>query len=164
MLFPSVFTHFCRDLPVSIARPACKPLPKPAGTCRCSRRCTSLGAADGRLVVEATMRAFVVVIVGPRLEAGIALVGIGPVFCVGPFAQRGLDKALGFAVGSWRVGPGAAVVELHLQASQTKLSRSITGAIVGEQCADADAVAGEELHRGAQKIASGIGLLIGQQR
>ncbi len=54
------------------------------------------------------MRPLVVVVVGPWLEAGIALVGVGPVFCIGPLAQGGLDEALGLAVGSGRVGPGAA--------------------------------------------------------
>ena len=38
------------------------------GACRWSRRCSIAGAADGRLVVEATMRSLVVVVVGPGLE------------------------------------------------------------------------------------------------
>jgi hypothetical protein len=38
------------------------------GTCRWSRRCSIAGAADGRLVVEATMGSLVVVVVGPGLE------------------------------------------------------------------------------------------------
>jgi hypothetical protein len=38
------------------------------GTCRWSRRCSMAGAADGRLVVEATMRSLVVVVVDPGLE------------------------------------------------------------------------------------------------
>jgi hypothetical protein len=38
------------------------------GSCRWSRRCSIAGAADGRLVVEATMGSLVVVVVGPGLE------------------------------------------------------------------------------------------------
>src|SRR6185437_1584110 len=39
------------------------------GDCRRSRGCSDFGAADGRLVVEATMRSLVVVVVGPWLQA-----------------------------------------------------------------------------------------------
>ena len=59
------------------------------------------------------MRPGVVVVVGPRLKIGVSLLGVGPVLGVSPLAQGGLDKALGFAVGAWGVGPGAAVVESH---------------------------------------------------
>jgi hypothetical protein len=37
------------------------------------------GAADGRLVVKATMRTGVVVVVGPGSEAEVSLLGVGPV-------------------------------------------------------------------------------------
>src|ERR1035438_8185803 len=96
------------------------------------------------------MRPLEVVVVGPRLEASITLLGVGPVFCIGPLAQRGLDEALGLAVGSGRVGSGAAVVELHLLACLAELAGAVAGAVVGEQGADADAVAGEELHSRVQ--------------
>ena len=52
------------------------PMPAPnhtEGACRCSRGCCRVGAADGRLVVEATMGSFVVVIVDPRLQVSISL-------------------------------------------------------------------------------------------
>ena len=58
------------------------------------------------------MWSLVVVVVGPWLQGSISLLRVGPVFCVGPFAQRGLDESLGLAVGLGRVGPGAAVFDL----------------------------------------------------
>ena len=108
------------------------------------------------------MRPFVVVVVSPRLEAGIALIRVGPVFCIGPFAQGGLDEALCLAVSSGRVGSCAAVVELHLLAGVAELAGAVAGTVVGEQGADADAVAGEELDRRVQEADGGIGLLVGQ--
>jgi hypothetical protein len=56
------------------------------------------------------MRAIPVVVVGPRLQMSVPLLGVGPVLCIGPFGQGGLDEALGFAVGSWGVGPGAVML------------------------------------------------------
>ena len=63
-----------------------------------------------------------VVIVNPRLQVSISLLGVGPVFCVGPFAQRGLDEAFRLAVSSWRVRSGAAVFDGHLQTGVPELA------------------------------------------
>ena len=49
--------------------------------------------------------------VGPRLELLGSLGGGGVGACVGPFPQRGLDEALGLAVGLGRVEPGSDVLE-----------------------------------------------------
>ena len=57
-----------------------------------------------------------VVVGGPWLQVLVAFVGIFPVFGVGPFAQSGLDKSFGFAVGSRRVRPGALVFDIELAA------------------------------------------------
>ena len=62
-----------------------------------------------------------VVIVDPGLQVVISLVGVGPVFCIGPFTQSGLDEALGLAVGSGCVWPGAAVPDSQMLASMTEL-------------------------------------------
>src|SRR6185437_13079141 len=115
------------------------------GGCRRSRGCSDFGAADGRLVVEATMRSLVVVVVGPWLQAVVSLQGVGPVFCVGPFAQGGLDEALRLAIGSGCVRSGSAMLDGHLLAGLTELSGAVTGAVVSKQGAHADAVHGEEL-------------------
>jgi hypothetical protein len=61
--------------------------------------------------VKATMRTGVVVGVGPGSEGEVALVGVGPVSGIGPFAQSGLDEAFSFAVGLRRVRASAAVFE-----------------------------------------------------
>ena len=61
--------------------------------------------------MKATMRTGVVVVVGPRSEGEVALVGVGPVSGIGPFAQSGLNEAFGFAVGLRRVRASAAVFE-----------------------------------------------------
>ena len=57
------------------------------------------------------MRSFMVVVIGPGLEMGVALRRIGPVFGVGPFSESGLDKAFSFAVGLWGIGFGAVVAD-----------------------------------------------------
>ena len=67
------------------------------------------------------MGSFAVVVVGPGLQVSVSLLGVGPVFCIGPFAQGGLDEALGLAVGSGCVGSGAAVFDGHLLAGLTEL-------------------------------------------
>ena len=68
------------------------------------------------------MRALTVVVVDPGLQVSISLLGVDPVFGVGPFAQCGLDESLGLAVCSWRVRSGAAVFDGHLLAGVAELS------------------------------------------
>jgi len=85
------------------------------------------------------------------------------VFSVGPLAQGGLDETFGVAVGSRGIRPGAMVFELAQRAGVPELAGAITGAIVGQQSADRDAVSREEVERGVQKADSSFGFLIGQQ-
>jgi len=85
------------------------------------------------------------------------------VFSVGPLAQGGLDETFGLAVGSRRIRSGAMVLELAQQAGVSELAGAITGAVVGQQSADTDAVSREEVERGVEKGDSGLGFLIGQQ-
>ena len=108
------------------------------------------------------MRTGVVVIVGPGSEGEVPLVGVGPVSGIGPFAQSGLDEAFGFAVGLRRVRTSAAVFEAHLQTSLAKLVGAIAAAVIGEQSADEDAVASEEVNRIPEEGDGGVGLLIGE--
>lgn len=69
--------------------------------------------------------------VGPWPHGGLALCGrdVGP--CVGPFAQAGLDEALGLSVGAWPVGAGADVFDPGLADSLPERVRSVipTGAV-----------------------------------
>ena len=61
------------------------------------------GPGDGRFLVEASMRAMPVVAVDPGSELSEAFGGVLVEPDVGPFADGGLDKAFGFAIGAWRV-------------------------------------------------------------
>src|SRR5271170_177833 len=106
------------------------------------------------------MRAGKVVVVGPGSESEVALLRVGPVSGVGPLAQGGLDEALGFAVGLRGVGASAVVFEAHLAASATELMGAIAAAIIGEQGANGDAVASEEVHGMLEKSDGGVGLLV----
>ena len=108
------------------------------------------------------MGSFEIVVVGPGLEMEIAFVGIGPVMGIGPLAQGRLDKSLGFSVGSRSVGSGAVVFDLFAGTCLAKLHGAVTGAVVGEQSANADTVRSEELQRGVQKADGGLGFLIRQ--
>src|SRR5271165_3371413 len=57
------------------------------GTCGLSRRCTGrIGSADRRSVIETTMGSGEVVVVQPGLEVLVALLGVGPMANVSPFA------------------------------------------------------------------------------
>ena len=47
--------------------------------------------------MKATMRTGVVVVVGPRSEADVFLLRVGPVSGIRPFAQSGVDEAFGVA-------------------------------------------------------------------
>src|SRR5260370_29222636 len=90
------------------------------------------------------------------------MVGVGPVLGVGPLSESGLDKALGFSVGSGSVGSGAVMFDLHTRAGFAKLCGPVAGAVVGEQGPNADSVRAEELYRPVQKPDSGLAFLIGQ--
>ena len=82
----------------------------------------------------------------PGQQVQVAFLGVGPVASVGPFAQRGLDEAFGFAIGTWGVGSGKAVTKAELGTGVAKLVCTIAAAVIGEQSADADAVLGIEVH------------------
>ena len=92
----------------------------------------------------------------------IAFLRVEVVADVSPFAQGGLDEALGLAVGARSVGTGEAVLDAELEAGGAKLSGAIAGAVVGEQASDGDAVLGVEGDGGVQEGDSGWALLVGQ--
>ena len=105
-----------------------------------SRRCTRGSAADRRSVAEATMGAGEVVVLHPGKEFLVAFFGICVVARMGPFAQRGLDEAFGFAVGARSVGASETVMNSQLGASVVEQVGAIAVSVVGEQTADGDAV------------------------
>ena len=104
-----------------------------------------------------------VVVVHPGLEVGVAFVGVGPVFCVSPFAQSGLDEAFGLAVGAGCVGTSEAVTDIELGAGLAEVAGAIAGAIVGEQGANLDAVQGVESQGIVQEGAGGLGCKLGRK-
>jgi len=112
--------------------------------------------------VKTTMRPGVVVVVGPGSESEVALVRVGPVSGVSPLAQSGLNEAFGFAVGLGRVRAGAAVFEAHPQTGAAEMVGAIAAAVIGEQSADADAVAGEKTNRVFEEGDGGGSFLVGQ--
>ena len=61
--------------------------------------------------------------------------------CIGPFAQCGLDKALGLAVGFGRVGLGADVLQVQLPTGIAESEGLIATAVVGHDTGDGDAEA-----------------------
>ena len=46
-------------------------------------------------------------------QSGVSLLGVLERYGVGPFLAEGLNEPFGLAVGPWRVGPGADVLELE---------------------------------------------------
>ena len=108
------------------------------------------------------MRADEVVVVGPGSQGEIALIGVRPVSGIGPLAQSGLDEAFGFAVGLRRVRPSAAMFEPHLETSVAELVGAIAAAVIGEQGANGDATASEEVNRILEESDGGVGPLIGE--
>lgn len=62
-------------------------------------------------VAKAGMRPVPVVLVEPQRQVRGALHGRLIGTAVGPLAQRGLDEALGLAIGPWRIGAGAEMLE-----------------------------------------------------
>src|ERR1700692_4097164 len=78
---------------------------------------------------------------------------------VSPFAQTGLDEALGLAVGFWSVGLGADVFEAEPLAELAEGEGLVAGAVVGHDAFDLDAeavVVGE----GGLEEAGGASLLL----
>ena len=118
--------------------------------------------ADRGIIAEAGVGAMPIVVVEPGEQMVGALEGGEVGAGIGPFAEGGLDEALGLAVGARGVGAGEAVADAEAAASTTEVAGAVTGTIVGEQASDADAKraivgVGEE-----KELGSGKAALIGQ--
>src|SRR5689334_5278566 len=66
---------------------------------------------------------------------GRALVGLG----VSPFSEKGLNEALGFAVGPRTVGTREAVLDAKAGAGLAERSRPVATAVVGQDSLDGEA-------------------------
>src|SRR5260370_39858126 len=85
-------------------------------------------------------------------------IGLG----VGPIAQRGLDEALGLAIGFRRVGLGAQVLDFEQPQCLRVTTGSEAGAVVGHDAIDLDAMGPEEAQRVKEKAQAGSTFFIGQ--
>src|SRR3954453_22818255 len=80
-----------------------------------------------------------VVSVQPDRQRSGAVIRGGVGLSVGPFAQGGLDKALGLAVCLGRIGLGPDVLETEIAAGGAEGLGAIAGAIVGHHTGNCDA-------------------------
>src|SRR5687767_6095132 len=85
---------------------------------------------------------------------------IGP--AVDPFAQGGLDEALGLAVGAGRVGPGSDVLEAGAGDKALEEMASVGGAVVGHDALDGDAMGLEEGEGAGEEGAGALLPLVGK--
>ena len=81
---------------------------------------------------------------------------------VGPFAQRGLDEALRFAIGFWRVRFGAQVLDFEQAQCLGVATGSEAGTIVGHDALNLDAMGPEEAQRVEEKAQAGAALFVRQ--
>ena len=73
------------------------------------------------------MGAVCIVAVQPVGQLLVALSAVLVAVSVGPLAKRGLDEALGLAIGSGRVWPGESVFDTELLASITHCVVNVVG-------------------------------------
>jgi len=100
------------------------------------------GTADGRSVIETSMRAMPVVLMEPARQLDSAGLGVVIRATVSPFPQSGLNEAFCFAVGTGGVGTGETQANAELVAEATEVAGAIAGTIVAEHTGDGDAEAG----------------------
>src|SRR3954453_6309445 len=103
-----------------------------------------------------------VVWVQPDRQRTGAVVRGGVGLSVGPFAQSGLDEALGFAVGLGRIGLGPDVLEAEIAAGRAEGLGAIAGAIVGHHTGNRDAKARVVGDRGLEEGDRALLLLVRQ--
>ena len=108
------------------------------------------------------MGAMPIVVVEPGEQMVGALEGGEVGAGIGPFAEGGLDEALGLAVGARSVGAGEVVADAEAAASATEVGGAITGAVVGEQASDADAQRALVGLDEEEELGSGRAAFIGQ--
>ena len=73
-------------------------------------------------------------------QPGVSLLGVLERHGVGPFLAKGLNEPFGFAVGPWRVGPGADVLELEDAAGFGKGLGDVGRSVVAHHLTTLDAM------------------------
>src|SRR5260370_33659741 len=79
---------------------------------------------------------------------------------VGPFSEGSLDEALGLAVGLWRIGFGADVLEPATAAGVAEVERPVARRAVGHQPGYTDAQALVVCHGSLQQCDAARSLLV----
>src|SRR5580700_9590056 len=98
-------------------------------------------SANWDFIIDAGVRPVPIVAVQPERQLDPALSGVTIGLCVGPFAQAGLDEALGLSIGLWRVWLGPDVTEPEPLAGSAEGEGFIAGAVIGHDALDFDAEA-----------------------
>lgn len=86
------------------------------------------------------VRAMPVVVVEEGRETCRALIGVRVRMSVGPFAEGGLDEALGLAVGFWSIGAGEALLKTERGGSGAHEMGAISGTVIGIEALGVNAV------------------------
>ena len=85
------------------------------------------------------------------METRGALVGVGVGVGVSPFAEGGLDEALGLALGFWSVGSSAALFKAEAEDGGAPGVGAVAGAVVGVEALGVNAVFGKEGQGGVEE-------------
>src|SRR5271157_4792070 len=97
------------------------------------------------------MRAMPVVVMKPESHLPVALLGVLIRAGIDPFAEGGLDEALGFAVGAGCVRASEAMAQAKLKAGLAESARAVAVAVIGEQPANGNTQRGVIGCGGAQE-------------
>src|SRR4029078_12989863 len=103
-----------------------------------------------------------VVVMNPSVERGRSLRGMLIGNAAGPFPQRRLDEALGFAVGLRPIGAREQMLQSQSAPGAGKYFRAEHRTVVSQDAADGDSELREILHGGHQesdRIPRGLGRL-----
>ena len=109
------------------------------------------GTANGRSVIQTSMRAMPVVLMEPAWQLESSGLGVVVRTAVGPFPESGLDEAFGLTVGAWSVRTSEALVNTELLAELAKMAGAIAGTVIGEHAGDGDAESSIVVNRGLQE-------------
>ena len=110
------------------------------------------------------MWAVPVVLVQPEWKVFSALVGGVIGTRIGPFVQRSLDEAFGFAVGSRGVGPSAVMFKPQAVAQSSEAPGLVAGAVIGQQSPELDTQRGIVADCSQQGRAGAVAGFIGINR
>jgi hypothetical protein len=114
--------------------------------------------------VDAGVGTVVVVPMQPRGHVGGTVSGAEVGLAVEPFAQRGLDEALGLAVGAGPVRPRGQVTRAEGgEGSPEEPALGVGESVVGHDRLDPDAEAGEPGGGAGKEAGAGLAALVGQQ-